>query len=80
LSLLRSGWDVLRRLYGTHLFPVGFSILWFAFLLLLPFTYGSLAAYQNYILNSYLWLLVGVLFRLPALLAQDDRFNQNRGR
>ncbi len=78
VSLLRSSWNVLRRLHGTDLFPVGFSIFWFAFLLLLPFTYGSLAGYQNYILNSYLWLLVGVLFRLPAL-AQDDRLNQNRG-
>jgi hypothetical protein len=39
--------------------------------LLYPFTYGGLAPYQNYVNNAYLWLLVGVLFRLPDLLANQ---------
>jgi hypothetical protein len=25
-------------------------------------------AYQNYVSNAYLWLLIGILFRLPDLL------------
>lgn len=78
LALLLSGWKLVRLLKGTRLFPVGFGILWFAFLILLPFTYGGIQSYQNYIINSYLWLLVGVLFRLPALLVQDHGFDQVR--
>lgn len=63
-SLVISLWRVLSSLRGSDLFPVGFAIFWFAFLLLFPFTYGGLQSYQNFILNAYLWLLTGILFRL----------------
>ncbi len=66
-ALLLAEWRVVRKLKGTPYFPIAFSIFWFSFLLLLPFTYMGMAPYQNFILNAYLWLLVGVLFRLPAL-------------
>jgi hypothetical protein len=66
-ALLLAEWRVVRKLRGTPYFPIAFSIFWFSFLLLLPFTYMGMAPYQNFILNAYLWLLVGVLFRLPAL-------------
>jgi hypothetical protein len=56
------------RLKGTWAFPVGFSIFWFAFLLLFPLTWGSLVSYEDFVLNSFFWLLVGVFFRLPALV------------
>ncbi len=79
VALLFSSWKVVRRLRGTRLFPIGFAIFWFALLLLLPFTYGGLASYQNYILNAFLWLFVGILFRLPELLARDRKFDQVRG-
>jgi len=46
-------------------------ILWYAFILLYPLIYGGLTACQNYINNAYLWLLVGLLFRLPQLQAMD---------
>ena len=68
LALIHAGWQVVRRLKATPLFPVGFSILWFAFLLLVLFTYTGFQAYQNFIFNAYLWLLVGVMFRLPFLV------------
>ncbi len=68
LALLISGWRAVKRLKGTPYFPIGFTILWFAFLLLIPFTYGGMQPYQNYVLNAYFWLLVGVMFRLPTLL------------
>jgi len=61
-------WKVVTRLRGTRFFPIGFAIWWYAFLLLYPLTYGGVTAYQNYIDNAYMWLLVGVLFRLPELL------------
>lgn len=71
IALLRSAWSVVYRLRRTSLFPVGFSIWWFIFLVLFPFTYTSIAAYQNFVLNAYLWLLVGVLFRLPTLELEE---------
>jgi hypothetical protein len=67
-SLLYYSWKVVRTLRGTRLFPIGFAILWFAFVLLYPLTYEGLVAYENYVSNAYLWLLVGILFRLPELL------------
>jgi len=68
-ALLCSSWKILLRVRGTPLYAIGFPIFWFAFLLLLPFTYGGLQPYQNFILNAYFWLLIGILFRLPDLAA-----------
>jgi hypothetical protein len=68
-ALLYYGWGVVRRLRQTRFFPIALSIFWFAFLLLYPMMYASLVAYQNYINNAYLWLLVGILFRLPDIQA-----------
>jgi len=79
VALLVSGWKVVRRLRGTRLFPIGFAIFWLALLVLLPFTYGGLQSYQNYILNAFLWLLVGILFRLPELPARNPKFDHVRG-
>jgi len=70
-ALMITGWRVVRRLRQTRLFPIGFAILWYAFLLLYPLTFGGMVPYQNFVTNAYLWLLVGILFRLPDLLAQQ---------
>jgi hypothetical protein len=67
-TLVYHAWKVVTRLRGTRLFSIGFAIWWYTFLLLYPLTYGGLTAYQNYLNNAYMWLLVGVLFRLPELL------------
>ncbi len=67
VTLLAAGWKVTKHLASTPLYPVAFSILWFIFWVLLPFTWGSVTTYQNYIINAYLWTFVGVLFRLPTL-------------
>ncbi|SRR5712692_1061387 len=71
VTLLVSGWKVIIRLRETPYFPVGFAIYWFLFLLTIPFTFMSLASYQNFVLNAYFWLMVGLLFRLPSLLTPD---------
>jgi hypothetical protein len=68
-SLLYFSWKIVRQLRGTIYFPVALSIFWFAFVLLVPFSYNGMAPYQNYVMNAYLWLLIGVLFRLPQLAA-----------
>jgi hypothetical protein len=68
-ALVYSSWNIVRRLRGTRLFPIAFAICWYAFLLLFPITWGGLSVYQNYINNAYMWLLIGILFRLPDILA-----------
>jgi len=67
-ALLYYSWRTVRSLRETRLFPIAFAIFWYALLLLFPWTYASVAPYQNYTCNAFLWLLVGVLFRLPELL------------
>ena len=66
-ALLVAGWKVVKHLRETIYFPVALSIFWYLFLLLVPFTYMGMAPYQNYVLNAYCWVLVGILFRLPHL-------------
>jgi len=66
-SLLYHSWKIVRHLRGTVYFPVAFAIFWYAFLLLIPLTYGGLPSYQNYVMNAYFWVLIGVLFSLPRV-------------
>ncbi len=73
-AILWSAWGVVRKLRGSPWFPLAFMIFWYAFLLLLPLTFQGIQAYQDFILNAYLWLLLGVLFRLPKL-ALDAKFS-----
>jgi hypothetical protein len=73
-SLVWACIKVALRLKGTWAFPLALSITWFAFLQILPMTWGSMAAYQNFVGNAYLWLAVGFLFRLPGLVA-EEQFN-----
>jgi hypothetical protein len=71
-ALLYCSWKVVRQLRETRFFPIALAIFWYAFLLLYPLTYGGLAPYQNYICNAFLWLLIGVLFRLPDIVANTQ--------
>src|SRR5580700_5599436 len=66
-SLLYFSWKAVRQLRGTVYFPLALAIFWYAFILLVPFSYNGRASYQDYIMNAYLWLWIGVLFRLPHL-------------
>jgi len=67
-TIVISAWRVVRKLRGSPWFPLAFMIFLYAFLLLLPLTFEGLQAYEDFILNAYLWLLLGVLFRLPKLV------------
>nr|HEV7955255.1 hypothetical protein [Candidatus Acidoferrales bacterium] len=71
-SLLFSAWKVVRKLKQTALFPIGFAIFWYAFMLLVPFMFYGLNTYQNYLTCAYLWLIIGILFRLPGLLTEEQ--------
>jgi hypothetical protein len=65
--LLWQGWKIVRSLRATVYFPIGFAIWWYAVEGLLLLMYFGMQAYQDYVNNAYLWLLVGVLYRLPKL-------------
>jgi H+/Cl- antiporter ClcA len=66
-AILFSAWRVVKKLKGSPWFPLGFVILWYSFFLLLPATFGGMVAYEDFLLNAYFWLLLGILFRLPTL-------------
>jgi hypothetical protein len=67
VAILFSSWRVVTKLKGSPWFPLAFVTFWYAFLLLFPMTYGGMAAYEDFLLNAYFWLLLGLLFRLPTL-------------
>jgi hypothetical protein len=66
-AIIFTAWKQVRKLKGSPWFPLGFMIFWYAFVLLFPMTYAGLASYQDFVLNAYLWLLLGMLFRLPSI-------------
>jgi hypothetical protein len=81
LATVVACWRVVERLRQTVYFPMGMVIFWFVFILLIPFSYNGMTAFQNYIYNAYLWLLLGILFRLPSLVGQPDiAANSTHGR
>jgi hypothetical protein len=67
IAISLSAWKIARRLRGTPWFPLGFVIFWYAFTLLIPMSYIAFINYQDYVMNAYLWILLGILFRLPDL-------------
>ena len=67
VAIMASVWKVVKKLKGTPWFPLGFVIFWYSFFLLGPATFGGMSAYEDFLLNAYFWLLLGILFRLPTL-------------
>jgi len=67
VAIVIAAWKVVKGLKGSPWFPLGFVIFWYAFVLLFPATFGGIQAYEDFLLNAYLWLLLGLLFRLPTL-------------
>jgi hypothetical protein len=70
ITVVLCSWGVARKLKQTPYFPIAVAITWFAFLLLVLDTFGGFQAFENYINSAYLWLLLGILFRLPTLSAE----------
>jgi hypothetical protein len=67
LAIVFSAWRVVKRLRGSPWFPIAFMIFWYAGLLLLPITFAGIQAYEDFVLNAFLWLSLGILFRLPSI-------------
>jgi hypothetical protein len=66
-AILLSAWRVVQKLRGSPWFPIAFMIFWYAGLLLIPITFVGMQPYEDFVQNAYLWLLLGILFRLPTL-------------
>jgi hypothetical protein len=66
-AIVFSAWRVVKQLRGSPWFPLAFMIFWYAGLLLFPMTFNGIQPYEDFVLNAYLWLLLGILFRLPTL-------------
>jgi len=66
-AMMVAAWRVVRQLRQTVYFPIGFAILWNAFVLTILLMHFGIQSYQNFVNNAYMWLLMGVLFRLPKL-------------
>lgn len=73
VSILFHSWRLTRRLASSPYHPLAFSIFWYSAWLLFPFTWGGLNTYQNFVVNAYFWVLVGVLFRLPELVQSAEQ-------
>lgn len=63
-AIALSAWRAVVKLKGSRWFPTGFVIFLFSMLLFFPMTYVSFGTYQDFIINSYLWISLGILFRL----------------
>lgn len=62
-SIVISTWKVVLELKGTPWFPLGFVAFFFSFVLFFPMTFVS-TSYQDFVINSDVWLLLGILYRL----------------
>jgi hypothetical protein len=67
ISIAFSAWQVVKRLKGTPWFPLSFALFAYATMLFLPMSFYGFTGYQDFIINSYVWLLLGILFRLESM-------------
>lgn len=65
-SVSFSAWKVVKELRGTPWFPLAFVIFLFSTLIFFPMTFTSFATFQDFVISAYLWLLLGMLYRLRA--------------
>ena len=71
-SISLSAWKVVKELRSTPWFPLAFVIFLFSALLFFPMTFTSFATFQDFVVNSYLWLLLGILYRLRTFKNTDQ--------
>jgi hypothetical protein len=72
ISVSTSAWKVVKHLRGSPWFPIAFVIFWFSFLVFFPMGYTNMIFYQDFLVNAYFWILLGILFRLPKLAASPE--------
>jgi hypothetical protein len=64
LAIAFSAWKVVKQLRGTPWFPLVFAIFEYAIILFFLMMFSGLSTYQDFLLNAYFWLLLGILYRL----------------
>ena len=62
-----SAWKVVKKLRALPRFPVAFSIFLYATVLLMSMTFTSMVAYEDFVINAYFGLMLGMLFPLSTL-------------
>jgi hypothetical protein len=65
ISIVVAAGKIVLQLRGSPWFPLSFTIALYAAILLFPMMFTGVSGYQDFVLNSMLWLMLGVLFRLP---------------
>ena len=78
-ALLWTGWRVVRDLRQTVYFPIAFAIWWYAVILLVLLMYFGIVAYQNFVNNAYMWLLIGILILVALKLRGSEEWLQKAG-
>jgi hypothetical protein len=63
-AITLSAWRAAKKLKGTVWFPIGFAIFLYAFLLVFPMSFYGFIVYQDFVMNAYFWLMLGILFRV----------------
>jgi hypothetical protein len=56
-----------KQIRQTVYFPIGFAIWWYCIVTMVLLFYLTMTSYQDFVNCAYMWLLIGVLFRLPKL-------------
>jgi hypothetical protein len=69
LAWVRRQWTAVRAARDGPLGAAGMVLFAWIVLLLFVQLFGSLAAFQNYLVNAYFWLLSGMIFALPEAAA-----------
>lgn len=59
-----SAWQAAKALRGSPWFPISFAIFWYVLLLAFPISFYGFIAYEDFVMNAYFWLFLGILFRL----------------
>ena len=67
-----SAWRAVKNLRGAPWFPFAFAIFWYGFLLAGPISYYGFTSYEDFVMNAYFWLLLGILFRLRAVAKKPE--------
>ena len=79
ISIIFPAWKIVKSLRQTPWFPIAFCIFWYAFLLMIPMSYIGFVVYQDYVMNAYLWLMLGILFRLPEMARKSAMAQISQG-
>jgi O-antigen ligase len=63
LAIVISAWKVVTKLRGTPWLPLVLAIFVYAIVLCFLMTFSGFS-YQDFLMNAYFWLLLGILYRL----------------